>query len=46
MAQVINLTEEINKRKLEKVKAELEIELERLNFDMEKELNRYVRQER
>ncbi len=42
MAQVINLTEEINKRKLEKVKAELEIELERLNFDMEKELNRYV----
>ena len=42
MAQVIDITEEINKRKLEKVKAQLEIELERLNFDMEKELNRYV----
>jgi hypothetical protein len=42
MAQVINLTEEISKRRLKKVKAELEIELERLDFDMEKELNRYV----
>tara|TARA_A100001515_G_scaffold48140_1_gene38057 strand:+ start:362 stop:667 length:306 start_codon:yes stop_codon:yes gene_type:complete len=42
MAEVINITEEINKRKLEKVKAELEIELDRLDFDMEKELNKYV----
>ena len=42
MAQVINITEEISKRRLKKVKAELEIELERLNYDMEKELNRYV----
>ena len=29
-------------RPWEKVKAELEIELDRLNFDMEKELNKYV----
>ena len=42
MAQVIDITKEISKRRLEKVKAELEIELERLDFDMEKELNRYV----
>ena len=42
MAQVINITEEINKRRLAKVKKELEIELERLDFDMEKELNRFV----
>ena len=42
MAQVIDITEEISKRRLNKVKAELEIELERLNYDMEKELNRYV----
>ena len=42
MAQVIDITEEISKRRLNKVKSELEVELERLNFDMEKELNRYV----
>ena len=42
MAEVINITEEINKRRLEKVKAELEIELDRLDFNMEKELNKYV----
>ena len=42
MAQVIDITEEISKRRLKKVKAELEVELERLDFDMEKELNRYV----
>ena len=42
MAQVINITDEIAKRRLAKVKAELEIELERLDFDMEKELNKYV----
>ena len=42
MAQVIDITEEINKRRLAKVKSELAIELERLDFDMEKELNRYV----
>lgn len=42
MAEVIDLTAEINKRRLEKVKSELEIELQRIDFDMEKELNRYV----
>ena len=42
MAQVINLTEEINRRRLAKVKKELEIELNRLDFDMEKEINKYV----
>ena len=42
MAQVIDITKEISKRRLNKVKSELEVELERLNFDMEKELNRYV----
>ena len=42
MAQVLDLTKEINKRKLAKVKKELEIELDRIGFDMEKELNRYV----
>ena len=42
MAQVIDITKEISKRRLNKVKAELEVELERLDFDMEKELNRYV----
>ena len=42
MAQVINLTEEINRRRLAKVKEELKIELERLDFDMEKEINKYV----
>ena len=42
MAQVIDITEAISKRRLDKVKAELEVELERLDFDMEKELNRYV----
>ena len=42
MAQVINITEEINKRRLQKVKSELKIELDRLDFDMEKEINKYV----
>jgi hypothetical protein len=42
MAQVIDLTTEISKRRLAKIKSELEIELQRLDFDMEKELNRYV----
>lgn len=42
MAQVINITEEISKRRLAKVKAELEVELARLDYDMEKELNSYV----
>ncbi len=42
MAQVIDITEAISKRRLNKVKAELEVELERLDFNMEKELNRYV----
>ena len=42
MAQIIDITNEINKRRLAKVKSELEIELQRLDFDMEKELNKYV----
>tara|TARA_B100000287_G_C20559960_1_gene752027 strand:+ start:248 stop:559 length:312 start_codon:yes stop_codon:yes gene_type:complete len=45
MAEVINIVPHIKKREednLEKIKEELEIELERLDFDMEKELNRYV----
>ena len=42
MAQIFNITEEINKRRLVKVKKELEAELDRIDFDMEKELNRYV----
>ena len=45
MAEVINIVPHIKKREednLEKVKEELQIELERLNFDIEKELNRYV----
>ena len=42
MAQVIDITEEINKRRLAKVKKELEVELDRIGFDMEKELNNYV----
>lgn len=42
MAQVIDITSEINKRRLKKVKSELSIELERLDFDMEKEINKYV----
>lgn len=42
MAQVIDITKEINKRRLDKVKKELKIELDRIGFDMEKELNNYV----
>ena len=42
MAQVINITDEINKRRLAKVKSKLQIELDRLDFDIEKEINRYV----
>ena len=42
MAQVIDITEEINKRRLAKVKKELEVELDRIGFDIEKELNNYV----
>tara|TARA_B100001057_G_C22451796_1_gene795367 strand:- start:130 stop:444 length:315 start_codon:yes stop_codon:yes gene_type:complete len=45
MAQVIDLTKELNRRaekRLEKIKEELEIELQRLDFDMEKEINKYV----
>ena len=42
MAQIFNITEEINNRRLAKVKKELEAELDRIDFDMEKELNRYV----
>lgn len=45
MAEVIDLTKELNKRagkRLEKIKKELEIELESLNFNMEKEINKYV----
>ena len=45
MAQVIDLTKELNKRaekRLKKIKDELEIELERLDYNMEKELNKYV----
>ena len=45
MAQVIDLTKELNLRaekRLEKIKEELEIELQRLDFDMEKEINKYV----
>ena len=42
MAQIINITDEINKRRLEKVKLELEAELQRIDFDLEKEINKYV----
>ena len=42
MAHVIDITSEINKRRLKKVKSELSVELERLDFDMDKELNKYV----
>jgi len=42
MSKVINITEEINKRRLRKVKEELSIELDRLDFDIEKEINKYV----
>ena len=45
MAQIIDLKKHIEKRdkiNLEAVKQELEIELQRLNFDVNKELNKYV----
>lgn len=42
MAQIIDITKEISKRRLSKVKKELELELERLDFDLEKEINKYV----
>ena len=42
MAQVIDLQKAIQEKKLQKVKEELNIELERLDYDMEKELNKYV----
>ena len=42
MAQVIDITSEINKRRLKKVKAELELELQRLDFSIDEEINKYV----
>jgi len=42
MTQVIDITEEINNRRLAKVKKELEIELDRIGYDMEKDLNKFV----
>jgi len=45
MAEVIDITTHINKREkenLEKIKEELEIELQKLDFNMEKELKKYV----
>jgi len=42
MAEIINLQKVLEKRKLEKVKKELDIELNRIDYDMEKELNKYV----
>jgi len=42
MSKVINITEEINKRRLKKVKSELSAELDRIDFDIDKEINKYV----
>ena len=45
MTEVIDITAEIKKRakkSLEAVKEELQIELERLDYSIEKELNKYV----
>lgn len=45
MAEIIDIKELINKRaqkRLDVLKNELEIEFERLDFDIEKEINRYV----
>jgi|TARA_R110000823_G_C15951164_1_gene501784 hypothetical protein len=45
MADIIDLSQHINKRaekELENVKAQLDIELELIGFDIEKELNKYV----
>ena len=45
MAEVIDLVAELNKRagkRLENVKEELQIELERLDTNIEKEINKYV----
>ena len=45
MAEVIDIQTHLNKLnedKLEKIKQALEIELKRLDYDIEKELNKYV----
>ena len=42
MAEIIDLQKIIQEKKLQKVKEELNIELERLDYNMEKELNKYV----
>ena len=45
MAEIIDLTAEINKRakrNLEKIKQELEIEIQKLNFNVDKEINKFV----
>tara|TARA_R110001632_G_scaffold128263_2_gene242188 strand:- start:1057 stop:1356 length:300 start_codon:yes stop_codon:yes gene_type:complete len=42
MAEIIDLQKVLQKRKLEKVKKALDNELNRIDYDMEKELNKYV----
>jgi hypothetical protein len=45
MAEIIDLTAHLNKQStdsLDKIKKELQIELEKLDFDIEKELKKYV----
>lgn len=45
MAEIIDITSELNKRakkRLKLIKEDLQIELERLDYDIEKELNKYV----
>ena len=45
MAEIIDLTKHLDKRasdNLIKIKEELEIEIQRLDYDIEKELNKYV----
>tara|TARA_R110000782_G_scaffold158533_1_gene250654 strand:+ start:50 stop:349 length:300 start_codon:yes stop_codon:yes gene_type:complete len=42
MAEIIDLQKVLEKRKLEKVKKELDNELNRIDYDMEKELSKYV----
>tara|TARA_R110000803_G_scaffold201344_1_gene266089 strand:- start:679 stop:978 length:300 start_codon:yes stop_codon:yes gene_type:complete len=42
MAEIIDLQKVLQKRKLEKVKKALDNELNRIDYDMEEELNKYV----
>ena len=42
MAEIIDLQKVLQKRKLEKVKKALDNELNRIDYDMEKELSKYV----